>query len=353
MPLTTDMFDYDLPERLIAQHPSPKRGEDRMLVVDRGSEDFRIEPFSAIVKYFRPGDAMIYNDTKVLKARMFGVKRSDGHARFEILLIAPVPETVNHWFALLKPGKRAVPGTVIDITGRDSGVPVGCASVIGPGGDGAYEIDLGDSDVEELFRLAGHVPLPPYVKHGDTPVDAERYQTVYARMPGAVAAPTAGLHFTDAVLAEIAALGVRSAPVTLHVGPGTFRPVTVSNPDEHVMHTEYCEVSPETAELIRSVRRGGGRVLAVGTTTVRTLESFASDDPGPVSSGRMSTGIFLRPPYRPRVCDLLLTNFHMPRSTLMMLVSCFIPREKLLRAYDFAIRHEMRFASYGDAMLIL
>lgn len=347
------MFDYELPERLIAQHPAPKRGEDRMLVVDRGSEDFRIEPFREIVKYFRPGDAMIYNDTKVLKARMFGVKRSDGHARFEILFTSPVPETANHWFALLKPGKRAVPGTVIDITGRDSGEPVGRAVVVGAAGDGNYELDMGDASMETLFQQAGHVPLPPYVRHGDTPVDAERYQTVYARTPGAVAAPTAGLHFTDAILAEIAARGVRSAPVTLHVGPGTFRPVTVSNPAEHVMHTEYCEVPGETAELIRSVRRDGGRVLAVGTTTVRTLESFAADTPGLVNPGSMATGIFLYPPYRPRVCDLLLTNFHMPRSTLMMLVSCFITREKLLRAYADAIRHEMRFASYGDAMLIL
>ena len=351
-PLSTSMFDYELPEELIAQYPAARRGDDRMLVVEKNTGKFTVLPFPEIVNFFKPGDAMIFNDTKVLKSRMFGVKESPGSAKFELLFTAPAPETENHWFSLLKPGKRATPGTRIHVLDKDTGDTVGTVTVIRPHSDGNYELDLGMVDADELFRRAGHVPLPPYVHHPDSELDAARYQTVYAHVPGAVAAPTAGLHFTPEILEIIKGKGVAQAPVTLHVGPGTFRPVTVEDPTLHQMHTEYCEIPQATCDLINTTRQKGGRILAVGTTTVRTLESFAGRSI-PLQKGCMETNIFLYPPYRPKVCDMLLTNFHMPKSTLMMLVSCFIPREMLLEAYDFAKKSNMRFASYGDAMLII
>jgi S-adenosylmethionine:tRNA ribosyltransferase-isomerase len=350
--LSTSMFDYDLPEELIAQYPAARRGDDRLLAVDRASGSFEIMPFSRITSFLHPGDAMIYNDTKVLKSRMYGVKESPGSARFELLFTAPAPETDNHWFSLLKPGKRATPGTRINILDKSSGEIAGTVTVVRPHTDGNYELDLGEFSAVELFRRAGHVPLPPYVRHEDTEVDARRYQTVYAHVPGAVAAPTAGLHFTDEILAGIREMGVASAPVTLHVGPGTFRPVTVEDPTQHQMHTEYCELPSAACELVNSTRSKGGKIMAVGTTTVRTLESFAGKHL-PLEPGSMETNIFLYPPYKPKVCDMLLTNFHMPKSTLMMLVSCFMPREMLLAAYEYAKENRMRFASYGDAMLII
>jgi S-adenosylmethionine:tRNA ribosyltransferase-isomerase len=336
--LTQD-FDYDLPAASIAQEPAP-RGESRLLVLDRQGPE-RHSRVSDLPRLLRPGDLLVLNDTRVIPARLYG--RSAGGGRMEILLIEPVAE--REWDALVKPGRRARPGAVIEIT---DGL---AAEVIDKDEDGRYRLRFTEPIEPHLDRL-GHIPLPPYIHRPDTPEDRERYQTVFARQPGAVAAPTAGLHFTAELLEEIAAAGVEIARVTLHVGIGTFKPVSAERIEEHRMESERYEIGEETAGAIRRARAAGRRIVAVGTTVVRTLESAAQAGGGEVRAGGGATKLFITPGYSFQAVDVLLTNFHLPRSTLLMLVSAFAGRERVLDAYEEAIREGYRFYSYGDAMLV-
>ncbi len=351
--MRTDLFDYHLPDELIAQYPPEHRGESRMLVLDRKTGECELRMFTDIVDYMSPADCMVFNDTRVMSARMYGLKdgRSDG-ARIEILLMAAVDHTGAKWQCMLKPGKRVKPGTQVRLV-TEEGEFAGddWFSVTGHNNDGTFEVEFNSADNFALQARYGHMPLPPYIKRSDSEFDKERYQTVFAKESGAVAAPTAGLHFTDEILGEIARNGVASANVTLHVGPGTFKPVAVDNILDHKMHTERYVVTQESADKINNTKASGGRVLAVGTTSVRTLESCAGDD-ARVVPGTGATNIFIYPPYQPKVVDMLLTNFHLPKSTLLMLVSAFAGRENVLKAYDLAVREKFRFYSYGDCMLL-
>ncbi|HEY4574657.1 MAG TPA: tRNA preQ1(34) S-adenosylmethionine ribosyltransferase-isomerase QueA [Thermoanaerobaculia bacterium] len=342
--LTSD-FDYDLPASSIAQEPAP-RGESRLLVLDRTGPE-RHARVRDLPRLLRPGDLLILNDTRVIPARLYG--RSAGGGKMEILLVEPLGE--REWDALVKPGRRARPGARFEI---GEGL---VAEVIDKREDGRYRLRFSEPVEPHLERL-GHIPLPPYIHRPDTPEDRERYQTVYARRPGAVAAPTAGLHFTEALLREIEAAGIEIARVTLHVGIGTFKPVSAERIEEHRMERERYEIGEETAEAIRRARAAGRRIVAVGTTVVRTLEGAALAGGGEVPAGSGSTDLFIYPdsPDSPgcpfQVVDALLTNFHLPRSTLLMLVSAFAGRERVLAAYAEAVREGYRFYSYGDAMLL-
>ena len=328
--LTSD-FDYDLPAASIAQEAAP-RGESRLLVLDRTGPD-RHARVRDLPRLLRPGDLLVLNDTRVIPARLFG--RSAGGGRMEVLLVERLGE--REWEALVKPGKRARPGARIDF---DEGLT---AEVAGKGED-RYRLRFSDPVEPHLERL-GHIPLPPYIHRPDTSEDRERYQTVYAKTPGAIAAPTAGLHFTEDLLREIEEAGVGIARVTLHVGIGTFKPVSAERIEEHRMDRERYEIGEEAAEAIRRAER----IVAVGTTVVRTLESAAIET-GEVRAGSGSTELFITPGFRFQAVDALLTNFHLPRSTLLMLVSAFAGRERVLAAYEEAVREGYRFYSYGDAM---
>ena len=354
--LATSLFDYELPEELIARFPAEKRDGSRMMVLDRETGETQILPFPAIRDFLSSGDALVCNNTRVLAGRMYGKKlREDGTpgAHFELLLVSADPETPGVWNVLLKPGKRAFPGVRIALSApdgaiRDSG---DFFTVLGKNADDTYRIEFSEKDASLLQRRYGQIPLPPYLRREALPSDTDRYQTVYARCPGAVAAPTAGLHFTPEILGGLREKGVSVAELTLHVGPGTFVPVSVQDATKHPMHAENFVLPGETAETINRAHREHHKVLAVGTTTVRVLESRAATD-GTVSAGQGETRIFLYPPYRPRAVDMLLTNFHLPKSTLLMLVSCFCEREKVLAAYERAKKEKMRFYSYGDCMLL-
>ena len=336
--LTSD-FEYDLPASSIAQEPLP-RGESRLLVLDRSGPE-RHARVRDLPRLLRPGDLLVLNDTRVIPARLFG-RRAAGGGRMELLLVERVSE--REWDALVKPGKRAKPGTEIELASSLT------AEVIDKGEDGRFRLRFSEPIEPHLERL-GHVPLPPYIHRPDTPEDRERYQTIYARSPGAIAAPTAGLHFTAELLREIEGAGIGIARVTLHVGIGTFKPVTAERIADHRMDRERYEISEEAAALIHRTRESGARVVAVGTTVVRTLESAALAG-GEVRAGGGATELFITPGFRFQVVDALLTNFHLPRSTLLMLVSAFAGRERILAAYAEAIREGYRFYSYGDAMLM-
>ncbi len=327
-----------------------------MMVMDRQSGECEIRPFCDIIQFLKPGDAMIFNDTKVINARMYGRKNGLADAALiEVLLVNPLnPPGRRSWQCMIKPGKRVPPGSRVRLLDREGTLDGGSGhwfEVRERFEDGTFGIEFDTDDFELLQERCGHIPLPPYIRREDQLGDRERYQTVYAREPGAVAAPTAGLHFTNGILAELDAKGVRRSAVTLHVGPGTFKPVSVEDVREHRMHSERYELSPATAELVNRTHADGGRVLAVGTTSVRVLESCAAD--GRATSGSGNTDIFIYPPYRPQLVDMLLTNFHLPQSTLIMLVSAFASREKVLSAYQLAVREKMRFFSYGDCMLLV
>lgn len=336
--MRTADFDFELPPESIAQHAVP-RGESRLLVLDReGPERHRtVRDLPALL---RPGDLLVLNDTRVIPARLFG--RRAGGGRIELLLVERTGE--REWDALAKPGRRARPGTVIELEGLT-------AEVVDKREDGRHRLRFSEPIEPHLDRL-GHIPLPPYIQRPDSSEDRERYQTVFARRPGAIAAPTAGLHFSEELLRGIAAAGVETATVTLHVGIGTFKPVAVERIEEHRMDSERYEVPEAAAEALRRVRAQDGRVVAVGTTVVRTLESAAlASGAGEVRPGEGSTALFITPGFRFQVVDALLTNFHLPRSTLLMLVSAFAGRERVLAAYAEAVREGYRFYSYGDAML--
>jgi S-adenosylmethionine:tRNA ribosyltransferase-isomerase len=342
--LTRD-FDYDLPAASIAQEPAP-RGESRLLVLDRQGPE-RHARVSDLPRLLHPGDLLVLNDTRVIPARLYG--RSAGGGKMEILLVERVAE--REWDALVKPGRRARPGAMIKIGEIGDPAERLAAEVVDKREDGLHRLRFSEPIEAHLDRL-GHIPLPPYIHRPDTPEDRERYQTVFARQPGAVAAPTAGLHFTAEILEQVAAAGVEIARVTLHVGLGTFKPVSAERIEEHRMESERYEIGEETAEAIRRARATGRRIVAVGTTVVRTLESAALAGDGEVRAGSGATKLFITPGFSFQVVDALLTNFHLPCSTLLMLVSAFAGRERVLAAYGEAVREGYRFYSYGDAMLV-
>jgi len=347
-------YEYHLPPDRIARYPTERRDGSRLLVLpagyasgDPGERPFRHLHFRDVVDLFEPGDVLVVNESKVLPARLLGSKPTG--ALVEVFLMRPAPDSDDShvWEALVRPGGKLKPGRTVDIA-PDLRVDILDAA---PGGGRLVRL-VTELSVEDALSRYGHMPLPPYIGREDEPLDRERYQTVYARTAGSVAAPTAGLHFTDDVLAALDAKGVVRAAVTLHVGIGTFRPVESDDPSDHEMHHESYEVSPEAAATVNSAKAAGGRVWAVGTTAVRTLESVV-DDNGRVQPGAGSTALFIRPPQTLRVVDCLLTNFHLPRSTLMMLVSALAGYERTLAAYDEAISSGYRFYSYGDAMAVL
>jgi len=337
--LTRD-FDYDLPAESIAQQPAP-RGESRLLVMDSEGPD-RHQHVRDLPRLLRADDLLVLNDTRVIPARLYG-QRAGGNGKIEILLTEKINE--HDWDALVKPGRRARPGTMISFEELS-------AEIIEKDPSGRHRLRFSEPVEPHLDRL-GHVPLPPYIHRPDDTADRERYQTVYARQPGAIAAPTAGLHFSEELLGEIRAAGIETATVTLHVGLGTFKPVTAERIADHQMERERWEVPEETAEAIRRTRAGGGRIVAVGTTVVRTLESAALAHGGEVTAGSGATELFITPGFQFQVVDALMTNFHLPQSTLLMLVSAFAGRERVLAAYAEAVREGYRFYSYGDAMLAL
>lgn len=336
-------FDYDLPKELIAQTPVEPRDASRLMVVERSSGAIQHRYFRDLPEFLRPGDALVLNDTRVMPARLLGHREATGGA-MEVLLLKRLSR--DRWETLVKPGKKARPGERIAF---GDGLLVG--TVVGPTEFGGRVIDFTYEGVfEELLERLGQMPLPPYIH--EQLAEPERYQTVYAREWGSAAAPTAGLHFTPELLDRLAAQGVEIHKITLHVGLGTFRPVEVEDPTQHKMHSEFYQVSPEAAAGINAVRERGGRLVAVGTTSVRTLETAATTD-GRLEPGSGWTDIFIYPGYRFKLVDSLVTNFHLPKSTLLMLVSALAGRELILKAYREAVAQRYRFFSFGDAMLIL
>ena len=335
-------FDYDLPEELIAQDPLEDRSSSRLMVLDKKTGEVSHHIFIEIIKYLRPGDCLVLNNTKVIPARLYGVKEGT-MAKIEILLLKRKQNDV--WETLVKPGKKAKPGTKI-IFG--DGILTG--EVIDVVDDGNRLIQFSyDGIFEEILDKLGQMPLPPYITHQLK--DKNRYQTVYAKYDGSAAAPTAGLHFTKELLNEVKEKGVDIAEVTLHVGLGTFRPVKVDNVLDHHMHSEFYMVSQEAADKINNAKKNGGRIISVGTTSTRTLES-AADENGMLHECSGWTDIFIYPGYKFKVIDCLITNFHLPQSTLVMLVSALAGREHILSAYKKAVEEKYRFFSFGDAMFI-
>ena len=335
-------FYFDLPQELIAQDPLEDRSSSRLLVLDKdtGAVEHRI--FKDITRYLRPGDCLVINDTKVIPARLFGVKKDTG-AKIEILLLKRRENDI--WETLVKPGKKAKPGTVIEF---GEGLLTG--TVVETVDDGNRLIQFHYTGIfEEILDQLGQMPLPPYITHQLK--DKNRYQTVYAKHDGSAAAPTAGLHFTKELLKEIEDMGVKIAHVTLHVGLGTLRPVKVENVLDHHMHSEFYMVEESEAKKVNDTKAAGGRVICVGTTSCRTVESASTED-GILHAGTGWTEIFIYPGYRFKVLDALITNFHLPESTLVMLVSALAGREHILAAYEEAIRERYRFFSFGDAMFI-
>lgn len=349
--LKTKDFWYDLPEELIAQHPSEVRDMARLMTVDRKTGGIGHHIFHDIVDMLNPGDVMVINDSKVIPARLYGTKVSEGHAHVEVVLLRQ--RSLDHWEALVNPGRRLKPGTSIVFGESENGEPLLTAEIteILEGGNRMLEFSYDHSKytIYDILDKIGNMPLPPYIT--EKLEDKSRYQTVYAREEGSAAAPTAGLHFTPELLDRIREKGVAIAPVMLHVGLGTFRPVKEDAIGDHLMHSEFFSVTEESARVINERRAAGGRIVAVGTTSCRTLES-ASDDNGIVHPMQADTGIFIYPGYRFNAVDALVTNFHLPESTLLMLVSAFSSREIMLRAYEEAVRERYKFFSFGDAMFI-
>jgi S-adenosylmethionine:tRNA ribosyltransferase-isomerase len=340
----TSDFDYELPRELIAQYPADRRDESRLLVVRRDGGALEHRLFSDIGDYLESGDVLVVNDSEVIPARLLG--RRSGGGRAEMFLLRDLGD--HRWEVLVRPGARIRQGA--ELSFGDGQLTARVEEVLA---DGKRVVALSaPGDVAAAAESLGAIPLPPYINREPEPADSLRYQTVYARVPGAVAAPTAGLHFTQELLSELGAAGVATARLTLHVGIGTFRPVAVENPADHPMESERFDVPAEAADAINAARGADGRVIAVGTTSVRTLESVAGED-GHIEPGSGSTDLFIRSPYRFKCVDVLLTNFHLPKSTLLMLVSAFAGRERVLDAYTEAVRERYRFYSYGDAMLLL
>ena len=345
-------FDYNLPEELIAQQPMKDRDKCRLMVLDRESGALEHRTFRDVAEYLNPGDVLVLNDSKVIPARLFGSKESTG-AKIEFLLIKRIQG--DKWETMVRPGRRLKPGDRV-VFSEEEGKKLS-ATILSYGEDGTRLVDFSyDGIFMERLEGMGTMPLPPYIERPSNDSDKEDYQTVYARMEGSVAAPTAGLHFTEELLEEIRTKGVETAYLTLHVGIGTFRPVKVDSVEDHHMHFEEYRVSEEAADLINKALALGSKVVSVGTTSTRTLESVAYFDEAAgdyrVKAGSGSTDIFIYPGYEFRIVDALITNFHLPKSTLMMLISAFAEREKIMKAYEEAINEKYRFFSYGDGMLI-
>lgn len=340
--MKTSDFYYDLPKELIAQTPAIERSSSRLLVYDRAVQSITDGIFTDILSYLQEGDILVRNTTRVIPARLFG-KRQDTGGAMEFLLLKRLEG--DDWECLVKPGKRAKTGLTFDINDELS------ATILSSTEDGGRVVRFCyDGIFEEVLDRAGQMPLPPYITTALS--DRERYQTVYARERGSAAAPTAGLHFTEELLQQIKNKGVQVADVLLHVGLGTFRPVSAETLEEHHMHSEYYEVTPEAADAINTARKKGHRCIAVGTTSCRTLETVTNEE-GIVQSGTGWTDIFITPGYRFKAVDALITNFHLPESTLLMLVSALCSREEMLGVYKHAVEERYRFFSFGDAMLIV
>ena len=335
-------YYYDLPEELIAQDPLEDRSSSRLMLLDKETGAVEHRHFYELPEFLRAGDCLVLNDTRVMPARLYGTKKDTG-AVVEVLLLKRLKD--SSWEVLVKPGKKAREGAVLDF----GGMMTGTVEEILEEGNRRIRFEF-DGIFEEILDKLGEMPLPPYIHHKLK--DRDRYQTVYAREEGSAAAPTAGLHFTKELLSEIEGMGVNIVYVTLHVGLGTFRPVKEENILDHHMHTEYCRVDKQAADTINRVKAEGGRIICVGTTSVRTLESLTGDD-GIVRAGFKDTDIFIYPGYNFRAVDALITNFHLPESTLLMLVSAMAGRENILNAYNEAVREHYRFFSFGDAMLII
>ena len=340
--MKTSDFNFDLPQELIAQDPLEDRSSSRLMVLDRQTGDVEHRHFTDILEYLHPGDCLVINNTKVIPARLFGVKE-DTQAKIEVLLLKRKENDI--WETLVKPGKKAKPGTKLVF-----GDGLLTAEVVDVVEEGNRLIQFHyDGIFEEILDQLGQMPLPPYITHQLK--DKNRYQTVYAKYDGSAAAPTAGLHFTKELLQKVKDMGVDIAEVTLHVGLGTFRPVKVENVLDHHMHSEFYMVSQEAADKINRAKESGHRVIAVGTTSTRTLEA-AADENGRLHETSGWTEIFIYPGYQFKVIDALITNFHLPQSTLVMLVSALAGREHVLHAYEIAVKERYRFFSFGDAMLI-
>lgn len=339
--MKTSDFYYDLPEELIAQTPVEPRDSSRLLVYNRSEDKVEHKVFNQIGDYLKSGDLLVINTTKVYPARIFAYTEHGG--KVEILLLKRI--NLTDWECLVKPGKKCRDGVKFIVNNELA------LTVMSKTDDGGRIISFSfDGVFEDILSRVGEMPLPPYIH--EKLKDKDRYQTVYCKEEGSAAAPTAGLHFTLRLIDELKAKGVEFAEVNLHVGLGTFRPVKVENAEEHKMHVEFCEISAENARKINSAKKDGRRVIAVGTTSVRTLESFANDD-GTVKCGSMDTGIFIYPPYRFKCVDGMITNFHLPESTLVMLVAAFVGKEKILELYNLAVKEKYRFFSFGDACLFL
>lgn len=346
--MRVDDFDYSLPEQLIAQQPCDKRDQSRLLIVHRNNGELEHKHFCDIIDYLKPGDCLVLNNSKVLPARLFGVKKETG-VKVEFLLVKRIKGDV--WQTMVRPGRRVKPGDTVDFG------PGLSAEIIDYGEQGTRLVEFHYVGIfMERLEEYGVMPLPPYIERPETDADKDRYQTVYCRPEGSVAAPTAGLHFTRELLQKIREKGVEVAYVTLHVGIGTFRPVKVSNVEDHEMHFEEYEILPEAADIINRTIDKYGRIISIGTTSARTLESAAhetEDGRWHVEEGMGSTGIFIYPGYTFKIVNSLVTNFHLPKSTLLMLISALYDRQKILDVYETAIREKYRFFSYGDAMFII
>jgi S-adenosylmethionine:tRNA ribosyltransferase-isomerase len=354
--LRVDEFDFDLPAELIAQQPPAERGQSRMLVMERATGAVRDGNFSDLPALVEPGDLLVLNDSRVIPARLYASRttvrgRQRPTARIEVLLTEPAGS--NEWRALVKPGRKVGVGDRLVFPSADGGVEL-AAGVLERGefGERLLRFEANDDFFAALERI-GHMPLPPYIRREDATADRERYQTVFSRELGSVAAPTAGLHFTSQVLDALRERGVEVARITLHVGLGTFAPIRVGRLDEVHLHRERYSISAETAAAVNRARQQGRRIVAVGTTVVRTLEAAAAADPeGKLHAHSGSTQIFIRPGHQFRAVTALLTNFHLPKSSLLMLVSAFAGREQVLAGYEHAVREKYRFFSYGDCMFV-
>lgn len=337
-------LDYDLPPERIAQHPPARREDSRLLVVERAGGGLHDQTFAGIGRWLKPGDALAINETRVIPARLDTHRKSGG--KVELLLVRPEPD--GAWRVLAKPAKKAAPGETL--TTAD-----GCLAleVIAAGEEGERVVRVVAGDLRVALDAHGEVPLPPYIHRPPEPADRERYQTVFARVEGAVAAPTAGLHFTPGLLASLESAGVAVARVLLHVGPGTFRPISATDPREHRMDEEWYEVSAAAALALTEARARGGRIVAVGTTVARALESACDANAGELAAASGWTRKFILPPYRFQAVDALLTNFHLPRTTLLLLVAALAGEDLTRRAYAHALASGYRFYSYGDAMLVV
>ncbi len=340
--MNTKDFYYDLPEELIAQKPLENRTDSRLMVLSKDTGEITHKHFYDIIDYLKEGDCLVMNNTRVIPARLYGQKEGTG-GKIEFLLLKRID--INTWEVILKPGRKAKVGSRFEFGGG-----LLKAEILEVIDDGNRIVRFEyDGIWEELLDKLGEMPLPPYIHEKLS--DRERYQTVYSKIEGSAAAPTAGLHFTNELMEKIKTKGIKIAFVTLHVGLGTFRPVSVENVENHKMHSEYYEVSEETAKIVNETRRNGGRIIAVGTTSVRTLESVA-DENGEIRECGGNTEIFIYPGYKFKAVDALITNFHLPESTLLMLISAFSDKEKIFNAYNEAINEKYRFFSFGDAMFI-